>query len=150
MYRFITNSKASLVWNTMVLMTVFLPLASLVFDVPQYFAAAANLEMALDAAAQEAANDCLQLLSYSQSGTTSLDSSCVASQARRRFQVLTDPMAAAGHVPNLTMVTCSNACRTLHLQGATTIRVLFSLSPPITIIRSSNSQVRMTAGAGIP
>ncbi len=130
----------------MVLMTVMLPLASLVFDVPQYFAAAANLEMALDATAQETANDCLRLLLYSQSGTTSLDSSCVASQARRRFAVLTDTMAAAGHVPNLTAVGCRNGCQTVYVQGTTSMRVLFSLSPPITITRSSSSQVRMTAG----
>ncbi len=141
------GTRASLVWNTMVLMTVLLPLSSLVFDVPQYFAAAANLEMALEAAAQGAANDCLQLAAFSQSGMVRLDADCIGNQARRRFESLTGPLAAAGHVPVLTAAECRDSCQTVALRGTTAIRVFFSLSPKITIARTGSSQVRMTAGA---
>jgi len=131
----------------MVLMTVFLPLSSLVFDVPQYFAAAATLEMALEAAAQEAANDCLQLEAFSRRGVARLDADCIGRQAGRRFVSLTGPLAGSGHEPTLTASRCEDSCQTVVLHGAATIRVFFSLSPTITIARTGSSQVRMTAGA---
>ena len=147
MRHWFSGTGANLVWNTMVLMTVLLPLSSLVFDVPQYFAAAANLEMALEAAAQEVANDCLQLAEFSQSGIVRLDAGCIDHQARRRFESLTGPLAASGHVPVLTASACKDSCQTVILRGTTALRVFFSLSPTITIARTGSSQVRMTAGA---
>ena len=145
-YRFLSSTRASLVWNTMVLVTVILPLSSLVFDVPQYYAAATNLEMALDAAAQGAANDCLQLAEFSESGQTRLDEGCVNSQALIRFNDLTEQMADFGHESRLTTVDCRDSCQTVFLQGTTAVRVFFSLSPEIAISRTASSKVRMTTG----
>ncbi len=144
---FVSGTKANLVWNAMVLMTVLLPLSSLVFDVPQYFAAAANLEMALEATAQGAANDCMRLAAFSQSGTSRLDAGCIDLQARRRFETLTKPLTAAGHAPALTASGCQEGCQTVFVRGVAAIHVFFSLSPAITIVRTGSSKVRMTAEA---
>lgn len=146
MLRVFFSARASLVWNAIVLMTVFLPLSSLVFDVPQYFAAASKLEMALDAAAQGAANDCLQLAEFSRSGLTGLDEGCLHGQALVRFQELTASLTDAGHGTSLTTIECRDNCQTVFLQGTVAVRVFFSLSPEISISRTASSMVRMTAG----
>ncbi len=146
MDRLVSGTRASLVWNAMVLMTVCLPLSSLILDVPQYFAAAAHLEMALDAAAQGAANDCLSLAEFSQSGMARLDAGCIGTQAQRRFQSLTAPLAAAGHVPMMEEAGCQDSCRMVVLRGTVALRVFFALSPAVTIVRTGSAAVRMTAG----
>ena len=44
-----------MVWNALVIVTVFLPLAGLAIDVPRYFALRSRLQIAADAGAEAAA-----------------------------------------------------------------------------------------------
>ena len=140
------DTGGSLIWNAAVILLVFLPLASLTVDVPAYLRVASHLEQALATAAQDAANSCLDLSSFSQSGTAILALPCLQQTAQQRFDQATSSLAAAQHRPTLAQVTCHNACQTVTLQGTVAVRVFFALSPAITLTRSATSRTRMTFG----
>ncbi len=140
------GTGANLIWNAAVILLVFLPLASLTVDVPAYFQVGSQLEQALATAAQDATNSCLDLPSFSQSGTALLELPCLRQTAQQRFDQATSSLAAAQHGPTLTQITCHSACQTVTLQGTAAVRVFFSLSPAITLTRSATSRVRMTSG----
>lgn len=140
------DTQGSLVWNAVVILAVLLPLASLSVDVPEYFRVASHLEQSLATAAQDAANTCLDLKSFSQSGVATLDLPCLRRVAGQRFDQATVSLADAQHAPSLTQVTCHDACQTVTLQGTTTVHVFFALSPAVTLVRTASSRVRMTSG----
>ena len=146
MVKFIIGCKADMVWSTLLFITIFLPLASLSVDVPEYFRVATLLQGALDAAAQEAVNDCLDLEGFSNTGTARLKSTCIRKAAGQRFRSETSGLSVEGHNPVLTAVACTNGCRSLEVQGVVSTRVFFSLSPQIRIARAAQSDVRMVHG----
>ena len=146
MVRFCIGHRGDMVWSALLFITIFLPLASLSVDVPEYFRAATLLQGALDAAAQEAVNDCLDLEGFSNTGTVRLKSGCVPTAAGRRFQSETAHLAAEGHSPSLTSAACVDGCTAVALQGMVSTRVFFSLSPRIHIARTARSDVRMVHG----
>ncbi len=138
--------RGSLVWNAVVILLVFLPVASLAVDVSAYFRVASHLEQSLATAAQDAANTCLDLATFSQVGTATLDLPCLYRVAGQRFEQVTSSLATDQHVPSLTQVACHNDCQTVTLQGTATLHVFFALSPAVTVTRTVSSRVRMTAG----
>ena len=135
-----------MVWSALLFITIFLPLASLSIDVPEYFRVATLLQGALDAAAQEAVNDCLDLEGFSNTGTARLKSACIQQAAGQRFRSETSSLATEGHSSALTSVSCSHGCTSLEVQGTVSTRVFFSLSPQIRILRVAKSDVRMVHG----
>ena len=143
MARFLIGRKADMVWSALLFITIFLPLASLSVDVPEYFRVATLLQGALDAAAQEAVNDCLDLEEFSNSGTARLKATCIRQAAGQRFRSETSSLSVEGHSPVLTSVSCSNGCKSLEVQGVVSTRVFFSMSPQIRIVRAARSDVRM-------
>lgn len=146
MVRFVMGRRADMVWSAVLFITIFLPLASLSVDVPEYFRVATQLQGALDASAQQAVNDCLDLEGFSNTGTAQLKSTCIQQAAGQRFRSETSGLATGGHSPELTSVACSNGCRSLQVQGVVATRVFFSLSPRIRIVRVARSEVRMVHG----
>lgn len=146
MVRFFTGQTGDMVWSALLFITIFLPLASLSVDVPEYFRVATLLQGALDAAAQEAVNDCLDLEGFSNTGTARLKSACIRQAAGQRFRSETSSLATEGHSPVLTSVSCSHGCKSLEVQGTVSTRVFFSLSPQIRILRVARSGVRMVHG----
>lgn len=143
---FVRAARGDLVWNALLLLTVFLPLASLTVDVPEYFSAASYLEQALAASSQDAANACLDLQRYSQSGLAALDPHCLRRTAQQRFAQATAELAAMGHRPALVHTACRTHCQEVTLRGTVAVRVFFALSPALTITREATSRARMTAG----
>ena len=135
-----------MVWSALLFITIFLPLASLSVDVPEYFRVATLLQGALDAAAQEAVNDCLDLEGFSNTGTARLKSTCIQQTVGQRFRSETSSLATEGHNPSLTSAVCSNGCTTVNVHGVVSTRVFFSLSPRIRIVRAARSDVRMVHG----
>ena len=146
MVRFFTGRAGDMVWSALLFITIFLPLASLSVDVPEYFRVATLLQGALDAAAQEAVNDCLDLEGFSNTGTARLKSACIRQVAGQRFHSETSSLATEGHSPVLTSVSCSQGCKSLEVQGTVSTRVFFSMSPQIRILRAARSDVRMVHG----
>ena len=146
MIRFCTGRRGNMVWSALLFITVFLPLASLSVDVPEYFRVATLLQGALDAAAQQAANDCLDLEGFSNTGTARLRADCVPQAAGWRFQSETAGLAAEGHSPSLMSAACVDGCEAVAVQGVVATRVFFSMSPRIRIARAARSDVRMVHG----
>ncbi len=146
MVKFVIGRKADMVWSALLFITIFLPLASLSVDVPEYFRVATLLQGALDASAQQAVNDCLDLEGFSNTGTARLKSACIQQAAGQRFGSETSSLTTGGHSPVLMSVACSNECRSLQVQGVVSTRVFFSLSPRIRIVRTARSDVRMVHG----
>lgn len=140
------DTRGNLVWHTVVLLTVFLPLASLTVDIPEYFKAAAHLEQVLAASAQDATNTCLQLEQYSLTGHAALDAACLARVAQQRFALATAGLRAMRHQPVLVSVTCTDSCRTATLRGTVTLHVFFASSPVLVIAREVSSRTRMISG----
>ncbi len=140
------DTRGSLVWNASVILFMFLPLASLTVDIPEYLRVASHLEQALATAAQDAANTCLDLEVFSQSGTVTLNAPCLRRVADQRFRQATAPLAASQHAPILVQVRCQDACQTVTLEGTATLHVFFDLSPAVTLSRTATSRARMTAG----
>ena len=58
-----------MVWNALVIVTVFLPLAGLAIDVPRYFALRSRLQIAADAGAEAAARQ-VDIPHYQNTGAT--------------------------------------------------------------------------------
>lgn len=143
---FAADRRAGLAWNAVVLTAVFLPLCSLAVDLPEYYAAAAHLEMALEAAAQDAANQCMQLRVFSLTGNAALDADCVRATVRSRFDSLTQGLAAAGRSPKLSATRCGDSCLSVSVEGSLAMEPFFGLAPPVSIRRTAVSRARMTGG----
>jgi len=97
------DTKGDLVWTTLVLVAVLIPLGGLSIDVSRYFLLRSTLATGADAAAAAAAQ-CLDIPHFQNTGDTRLISSCAASEARGAFAANVADLDSATYHPQFTAI----------------------------------------------
>ena len=84
--RFLRGREGNVGFWALIIALVFLPMATLLVDVPRLYATSVRLQSAVDAAA-EAASRCVDVAWYQDTGETRLDAACAEAGARRHFEI---------------------------------------------------------------
>ncbi len=135
-----TAKKGDMVWNTLVIVTVMLPLMGLSLDIPRYFILRNTLQNATDAAA-EAAAQTLDAGALINAGDAKL-SSYAAQSAAIAFSAAASPMTARGYHLSLDGVAVNESANEVSATAHGDIRYLFGLTPAVTLHASGKSRYR--------
>ena len=131
-----------MIWSSIVLITVLLPLASLTIDVPRYYVLRSRLQLAADAAT-EATAQCVDVVHFQHTGETRLQAWCQADEPTLIFQPIVQPLLDKGYRPRLTAVEVDEAADTVTVRAAGETRLFFGLTPPVTLEVSARGGYRM-------
>ncbi len=138
--RWIAGKKGDMVWNTLVIVTVMLPLMGLTLDIPRYFILRSTLQSAADAAA-EAAAQTLDAAAFVNSGDVQLSDYAVRS-ANDTFGAVAAPMTAKGYNLSLDGVSIDEGADEVSVAAHGDIRYLFGLTPSVAIRVTGKSRYR--------
>ncbi len=144
MGRWLGGRGGDMVWNALVLAFVVLPLAGLAVDAPRYFALREALQTATDNAAQAAAQ-CVDTAHFRETGETVLDEACARREARAMFEATVAPLRAKGYRVRLERLVVDPAARTVTAEAAGDLRLIFRLTPALTVRARTVSAYRMDA-----
>ena len=138
--RWLTEKRGDMVWNTLVIVTVMLPLMSFTLDIPRYFILRSTLQNAADAAAEAAAQtpDAAALIN---AGDTRL-ADFAARFARDAFYAAASPMTARGYTLSLDDISIDEAHNRVTATAHGDIRYFFGLTPPVTIRVQAQARYR--------
>jgi len=136
---FLEDLRGDMVWGTIVVATVLLPLASLSIDVPRYYTLRSTLQAATDAAAEGAAR-CIDGPVFENMGEDFLYSSCVQREAASRFYGTAQVLDGKGFSYRFDSVSLSFRSITVTAQGSA--RVFFGILPGFTVHVRSTSRWR--------
>jgi len=139
---FFSGRKADMVWNTLVTVSVLLPLLSMTIDIPRYFRLRSTLQAAADAAAEAAAR-CVDVPVFYQTGDVRLDTACAHSDAYAVFDAATASLRSTGYYPALTGLYIDESQNRVEARAQGTIRLFFGLSPRFTVRVEAWSRFRM-------
>ena len=140
--RWLTDNAGDMVWQTVVLVSVLLPLASLCIDVPRYFTLRSRLQLALDGATQAAAQ-CVDFRHFQNVGETRLLPDCVQSESRLVFAHATQDIQSKGYQPALGNITVDEQRDLVSGSAHGTTTLFFGLSPHFEVTVEAVSLVRM-------
>jgi hypothetical protein len=126
--RWLCNRDADLIWSSIVMVAVLVPLAALTLDVPRYFILRSRLQLAADAAA-EAAAQCVDIPHFQRTGETMLDEWCLLSEPGYIFVQIHFGFAPGGD--------------TITVQAEGTMPVFFALTPRLTLRVEAQSRYRV-------
>jgi Flp pilus assembly protein TadG len=140
--RFLTGRSGDMVWNTLVIVTVLLPLSGLAIDVPRYFALRSRLQIAADAGA-EAAAQAVDIRHYVTTGETRLEPDRYAGEAAWAFEAAVADLRARGYTANLDGVDLDEGADAVSTRASGTIRLFYNLTPPVTVRVGATSWYRM-------
>ena len=139
--RWLTNKRGDMVWNTLVIVTVMLPLMSLTLDIPRYFILRSTLQNAADAAAEAAARTVdAETLIYS--GGQDLLPSGAVQYAHMAFDAVASPMNAKGYNLSLDGISINESQDRVTATAHGQISYMFGLTPSVTISARSESWFR--------
>jgi hypothetical protein len=133
-----------MVWSAVILVAVFLPLASLTLDVPRYYVLRSRLQLGADAAAQTAAG-CVDTLHFQNTGETRLDFWCQRSEPYQVFYATVMPLTTAQVNATLVSVTADETADTVTATAYGNIHPFFGLTPAVTLWVEARSRYRMEA-----
>ena len=136
------NDSGDMVWQTVVLVSVLLPLASLCIDIPRYFTLRSRLQLALDGATQAAAQ-CVDMRHFQNVGETRLLPDCVQNESRAVFTLATQDLQSKGYQPAHTNILVADQVDQVSGSANGTTTLFFGLSPQFTVEVASVSLVRM-------
>lgn len=136
------REDGDMVWQTVVLVSVLLPLASLCIDVPRYFTLRSRLQLALDGATQ-AAVQCVDMRHFQNVGETRLLPECVQSESNLVFAQATQDLQSKGYQPALTSIAVDEQLDQVSGKANGTTTLFFGLSPQFAVTVASVSKVRM-------
>jgi hypothetical protein len=136
------SRRGDMVWNSLVLVAVLLPLASFTIDVPRYYVLRSRLQLAADAAAQATAQ-CVDMAHFQNTGETRLELGCRQREPHQVFQATVAPLLVRGYTPTLTAVLVDEAADTVTIRAQGATRLFFDLTPPITVRVAARSTFRM-------
>ncbi len=136
---FLEDVRGDMIWGTIIVAAVLLPLASLAIDVPRYYTLRSTLQTAADAAAEGAAR-CINGPVFENMGEDFLYVSCVGREAVSRFYGTANSMAGKGYSYSLGTVSVGFRSVTVTAQGSA--RVFFGILPGFTVHVRSTSQWR--------
>lgn len=140
--RWLLGDDGNMVWNSLILVTVLLPLASLTIDVPRYYTLRSRLQLAADAAAESAAR-CLDFEHFRHSGESRLRQDCIDTDSARLFILSTQDLTAKGYVPTLGAVSVDEVTDTVEVDASGTTTLFFGLTPQFTVNVRAVSSFRM-------
>jgi len=138
--RWLTGKRGDMVWNTLVIVTVMLPLMGFTLDIPRYFILRSTLQNAADAAA-EAAAQTLDAAAFINAGETRLDDDAARS-ASNAFYAAASPMTAKGYALSLDGIRIDEANDRVTTAAHGEIRYLFGLTPAVAIRVQGQSSYR--------
>lgn len=140
--RWLRQTGGDMVWSSIVLIAVLLPLAGLTLDVPRYYVLRSRLQLAVDAAAEATAR-CVDVAHFQHTGETRLDDWCRNAEPVYLFDSIMQPLLAKGYSPRLTAVEVDEVADTVTVRAAGDMRLFFAVTPPLTIEVSARSGYRM-------
>jgi hypothetical protein len=140
--RWLCNRDADLIWSSIVMVAVLVPLAALTLDVPRYFILRSRLQLAADAAA-EAAAQCVDIPHFQRTGETMLDEWCLLSEPGYIFVQIANPLRAKGYQLYLNHFGFAPGGDTITVQAEGTMPVFFALTPRLTLRVEAQSRYRV-------
>ena len=141
---FLTGRSGDMVWNTLVIVSVLLPLSGLAIDVPRYFSLKSRLQSAVDAAAEAAARE-VDIPHFQNTGDTRLKAS-YQDAAGWAFETAVADLRARGYTADFGGTTLDEAADAVGATGAGKIRLFYNLTPDLTITARAVSWYRLTRG----
>ena len=135
-------SSGDLVWSSLLVIAVLLPLASLTIDVPRYLILRTRLSLAADAVAAGTAR-CVDVSHFQNTGESRLNPFCVDRTSRDLFAEATTGLSANGFSPSLTGVAIDETADTITVSASGTTRLFFQTTPNVTVNVDSRSRFRM-------
>jgi Flp pilus assembly protein TadG len=136
------DTKGDLVWTTLVLVAVLIPLGGLSIDVSRYFLLRATLATGADAAAAAAAQ-CLDIPHFQNTGDTRLLPDCAATEARSAFAANVADLDGATYHPQFTALSIDEGLDEVDVNAQGTIRLIFGMTPAFTVEVQASSRYRM-------
>ncbi|MBP7961445.1 MAG: hypothetical protein KBG20_03745 [Caldilineaceae bacterium] len=136
------SSGGDLVWSSLLVIAVLLPLASLTIDVPRYLILRTRLSLAADAVAAGTAR-CVDVSHFQNTGESRLNPFCVDRTSRDLFAEATTGLTANGFSPSLTGVAIDETADTITVSASGTTRLFFQTTPNVTVNVDSRSRFRM-------
>jgi len=136
------DRRADLVWSTLVIVTVLLPLGGLSIDVPRYFLLRSNLATAADAAAAAAAQ-CVDTAHFQNTGETRLLPACARAEARDAFAASLHNLDRATYHPLFEGLSIDEGRDQVTVRAAGDLRLIFGLTPAFTVRVTAVSRYRM-------
>ncbi len=136
------DCRGDLVWSTLVIVTVLLPLGGLSLDVPRYFLLRSNLATAADAAAAAAAQ-CVDAPHFQNTGETRLLPDCALAEARDAFVASLHNLDPATYHPRFVSLSIDEGQDEVTVRAAGDLRLIFGLTPAFTVNVSAVSRYRM-------
>ena len=138
----LNNRQGDMIWSSIVLIAVLLPLAGLTLDVPRYYVLRSRLQLAADAAA-EATAQCVDVAHFQHTGETRLDDRCRNMEPPFLFNSMMQPLLEKGYRPRLTAVEVDEVADSVTVRAAGDMRLFFAVTPPLTIEVTARSGYRM-------
>jgi len=140
--QWLSCNRADLVWSSIVVVAVLVPLAALTLDVPRYFILRSRLQLAADATA-EAAAQCVDIPHFQNSGETRLDPWCVYGDAESLFHQTAAPLRAKGYGVYLAFLGIDPALQSVTVYAQGDMPVFFALTPRLTVRAQATSRYRV-------
>ena len=141
-FTFLRHTGGDLVWSTLVIVTVLLPLGGLSIDVPRYFLLRSTLATAADAAAADAAQ-CVDIPHFQNTGDRRLLTACARSAAQDTFAANVDNLDAAAYHPHFLSLSIDEDQDELMVRVSGDLRLIFGLTPAFTVHVTAASRYRM-------
>ena len=135
-------NRADLVWSSVVLVAVLLPLAALTLDVPRYFVLRSRLQLAVDAAAETAAQ-CVNIPHFQRTGETTLDPWCLMTEPENVFLHTSAPLRAKGYGLSFTHFGFDPSAGSVTIYAEGDMPIFFALTPPFTVKVEATSLYRL-------
>ena len=142
LHTWLHDTRADMVWNALVIVTVLIPLGGLSIDIPRYFNLRASLATASDAAAAAAAQ-CLDIPHFQNTREVRLLPACADAEARTIFAANIADLDAGAYAPRLDDVAIDEVGDSVHVRSSGDIRLMFGLSPAFTVQIEAESRYRM-------
>jgi hypothetical protein len=136
------GERGDMVWNTVVIVAVLLPLASLALDIPRYYTLRSRLQLGADAAAEAAVN-CVDIGHFQETGDVRLNGWCVQYEGHSRFEAAVSDLRSKGYAPALDSIAADEGQMTVAVQAHGTTQLFFGLSPRLTVHVAAASRYRM-------
>jgi len=142
LYTYLRHCGGDLVWSTLIIVTVLVPLGGLSIDVSRYFVLRNSLASGADAAAA-AASQCLDMPHFQNSGETRLMSDCAEHAARQTFAANVDQLDPTTYHPRFVSLSIDEARDQVNVRAAGDLRLMFGLTPAFSVHVSAASRYRM-------
>ena len=136
------DTRGDLVWTTMVLVAVLIPLGGLSIDVSRYFLLRSTLATGADAAAAAAAQ-CLDITHFQNTGDVRLLPDCATAEAHDAFVANVADLDAITYHPQFTSISIDEGLDEVDVNAQGDIRLIFGMTPAFTVEVQASSRYRM-------